>query len=101
MSAGQEVETLRQKLREEKLGNYVAGKLREGEVRMEKLENSVEDLKSDVVKIREDLSSVLEVLGTMKAGMKYIGYIGAFVKWVGGIALATTAIHALWERFFK
>jgi hypothetical protein len=83
---------------EERFKNYLAEKLREGEVRMDKLDHSVDELKSDMAQVKSDLSSVLEVLVTMKAGVKYIGYIGAFIKWVGGIALGVTAIHALWDK---
>lgn len=86
---------------DEKLGNYLAEKLRGGEARMDKLDRSVEELKTDMEQIKEDLSAVLEVLKTIKSSVKYIGVLGSFIKWVGGIALGVTAISALWDKFFK
>lgn len=101
MTQDNEADVLRRALRDERLGNYLADKLRAGEARMDKLDHSVEELKSDMMQIKEDMSSALELLQTIKSAVKYIGALGSFIKWVGGIALGFAAIHALWEKFFK
>jgi len=84
-----------------KLGNYLAEKLREGEARMDKLDHSVEELKSDMAQVKSDLSTILDVLVTMKAGIKILGYFGVAVKWLGYVAAAFTAIYVFWEKLIK
>ena len=85
-------------LEDEKLGNYLAEQLREAKTRMDKLDHSVDELKSDMVRVREDMSAILEVLTTMRAGIKFIGYFGFIVKWLGWVAAGFTAIYVFWEK---
>jgi hypothetical protein len=79
---------------------HVAAALAAGERRMDSL---TEDIKAntDEVKantrlteeIRADTKEFLEVFKAVKGGLKVMGWVGTFLKWLSGVAVACGAIY--------
>lgn len=88
-------------LRDERLGDYLAQKLRDGEARMDKLDRNVDELTHKVESLSGDVKSILDIMATAEAGFKIIGGISKFVKWLAAVAAAITALSLIWEKFWK
>lgn len=88
-------------LRAEGLGDYLAQKLRDGETRMDKLDRNVDELNHKVASLSSDVKSILDIMATAEAGLKFIGLFGKFIKWLAAVAAAITALALTWEKFWK
>lgn len=85
-------------MRDENLKNFVATKLRDGEARMEKIEESVADLTKEVEEMRTDIKNVMEVLDVIRSSVKVLGALGFILRWAAG---TTAAIGVLMAMFGK
>lgn len=55
----------------------------------------ISDLEAAVRNIQTDIALVVDILKTIKAGVKFFFVIGMLCKWVGRIALGVAALAAL------
>lgn len=59
------------------------------------IENRMDVLEEKLDRNTEMTEKVVEVFGTMEAGVKFLGWLGAAVKWAVTIAGAATALWAI------
>jgi hypothetical protein len=52
----------------------------------------VSDLKDQIQELKEGVGILLEILSATKGGIKFLGWLGVFAKWVGGIVGAIVAV---------
>lgn len=77
----------------------VAEQLRQGTQRMDTLQRGIEDNTLLTCELKADTAELLSILHTCKSGLKALGWLGAAVKWLGGIAAACVAIYSFIHAF--
>jgi len=65
---------------------------------VELLDNNVTQLQL-VSQLKNDINSVLEVLETIRSGVKFAIILGSVVKWVGSIAVAVGSILYVYTTY--
>lgn len=85
-------------MRDENLKNFVATKLRDGDARMGKIEESVADLSKEVEEMKGDIKSVIELLEIIRGSVKVLGVFGFMIKWAAGVATAVGILMALFGK---
>jgi len=58
-------------------------------------------LNESIVSNTDRMGEVLEVMQTLKGGVKFLGWIGTALKWFAGIGAAAVAIWQVFETLFK
>jgi len=48
--------------------------------------------------LQDDVTTLLDILGAVKSGLRVLGVLGGVVRWTAGIA---TAVGALWAAFHQ
>jgi DNA repair exonuclease SbcCD ATPase subunit len=56
------------------------------------------ELKTQVTETKEMIKEMSDVFETLKSGIKVLGWLGNFAKWVGGIVAAGAAIYTFYEK---
>lgn len=86
----------------------VAAALAAGEKRMDSMEAGIrahtDEVKANTrltEEIRADTKEFLEVFKAVKGGFKVLGWIGAFLKWLSGLAIAIGAIYVAGQAAVK
>lgn len=92
-------EAIEAAMREKGLKDYLASNLREGKERMDKIDSNLEELRSEVESMKDDVRIIREVLLAGKGFFRTAGWIANAFKWVGGMAVAALALFGLWEKF--
>lgn len=62
--------------------------------RITSVEQSVTDNTRITSSVREDTRELLDIIKSVKGGFKVMGWLGAALKWAGGIAAAFAGIYA-------
>lgn len=77
----------------------MATTLEELELRVSVLEKNDSQMMVKLTKITENTDFMVEILDNSRAAFKLIRWIGKIITWAGGVAVAMTAIWAIWVTY--
>lgn len=61
--------------------------------------NELRQVKTDLQENTELTGELVMILNACKGGFKVLGWIGVIIKWIGGVAIAITALITLWKAW--
>lgn len=70
----------------------IEARLARGDARMGRIETSIESNTAATLEVRD-------LLGTFKAGMRFLGWLGNGFKWLGALAAAIAAIWSVLDHY--
>ena len=92
-----QVHSALEKADEMKNNRRISDKFALGEARMARLEMSLQYTNASIDDLKTSISEVLDAVTAIKGGKTVLGWAGKAFVWLGGIAMAYTAIRALFH----
>lgn len=75
----------------------IHARLDKGAARMDAMQEGMDEMKVELSANTKVTTEVRDLLETWKGGIRFAGWLGAFVKWVGGVAAAAVGLWALFH----